>query len=158
MKQPGWFHREKTHCKWGHAFTPENTYHKPGKKLGRVCRTCRGSYQQVWDDKDLERKHKRRWAWKKQGIVEFSTDRYEQMHKDQDGRCAICRCEIRLYGKNRADGDACVDHDKASGLVRGLLCRRCNLGLGFLGDRAECLASATAYLEKEYGGATSGCM
>lgn len=29
----------KTHCKWGHEFTPENTYTWDGRK-GRACRTC----------------------------------------------------------------------------------------------------------------------
>lgn len=32
----------KTHCRNGHAYTPENTgYHKaPGNKRHRACRTC----------------------------------------------------------------------------------------------------------------------
>lgn len=31
----------KTHCKYGHEFTPENTRHLPGKLLGRRrCREC----------------------------------------------------------------------------------------------------------------------
>lgn len=29
----------KTHCKWGHPFSPENTYIKPGNGA-RGCRTC----------------------------------------------------------------------------------------------------------------------
>lgn len=32
--------KTKTHCKWGHEFTPENTYTNPGRE-GRGCRTCR---------------------------------------------------------------------------------------------------------------------
>jgi hypothetical protein len=33
----------KTHCKWGHEFTPENTVlvRRPGKPDGRHCRACR---------------------------------------------------------------------------------------------------------------------
>lgn len=30
----------KTHCKWGHEYTPENTYLHPSKP-GRRCHTCR---------------------------------------------------------------------------------------------------------------------
>lgn len=41
--------RKKTHCKRGHEFTPENTYHK---KSGRECRTC----QKIWNAKYLARK------------------------------------------------------------------------------------------------------
>lgn len=29
-----------THCPRGHAYTPENTYLRPGRTSGRVCRTC----------------------------------------------------------------------------------------------------------------------
>ena len=30
----------QTHCKHGHAFTPENTYRAPGRPRSRVCRAC----------------------------------------------------------------------------------------------------------------------
>lgn len=30
----------KTHCKWGHEYTEENTYRRPDGK-GKMCRTCR---------------------------------------------------------------------------------------------------------------------
>lgn len=34
--------KRKTHCKWGHEFTPANTaeVHRPGKPVGRHCKTC----------------------------------------------------------------------------------------------------------------------
>ena len=31
----------KTHCKWGHEFTPENTHVPPNRPTQRVCRICR---------------------------------------------------------------------------------------------------------------------
>lgn len=37
--RPGGY-KDRTHCKWGHEFTPENTYREPSGK-GRACRTCR---------------------------------------------------------------------------------------------------------------------
>lgn len=37
----GMLNRAKTHCKWGHEYTPENTYlHVTEKKKSRHCRTC----------------------------------------------------------------------------------------------------------------------
>lgn len=31
---------KKSHCKRGHEFTPENTYHPPAKPWRRMCRAC----------------------------------------------------------------------------------------------------------------------
>jgi len=48
--------------------------------------------------------------------------------------------------KKRARDAIYRDHE--SGTVRGILCRKCNLGLGLLGDNVESLSRALAYLSK----------
>jgi hypothetical protein len=35
------FNAAKTHCPHGHEYTPENTYHHPRPRGGRLCRSCR---------------------------------------------------------------------------------------------------------------------
>ena len=52
--------------------------------------------------------------------------------------CGICKTP----GK-----PLCVDHCHATGKVRGLLCRDCNLGLGNYKDNPVFTRAATAYLE-----------
>lgn len=73
----------------------------------------------------------------------LSVDEYEQMNRDQGGRCAICG-----GARSRADSDAglVVDHDHETGAVRGLLCNLCNTGLGAMRDNPEILQAAIAYL------------
>ena len=65
---------------------------------------------------------------------------YDQMLAAQGGGCAIC-------GGLSSDGRRlAVDHDHATGVVRGLLCADCNRGLGIFDDDPECLQAAISYL------------
>lgn len=56
---------------------------------------------------------------------DMTVEQYEAMATAQDGRCAICRKEPKRYR-------LAVDHCHATGRVRGLLCPRCNVALGWL--------------------------
>jgi hypothetical protein len=47
----------------------------------------------------------------------------------------------------RAAPLAC-DHDHQTGEVRGWLCKKCNVGLGLLGDNIAGIRSMLAYLER----------
>jgi hypothetical protein len=67
---------------------------------------------------------------------------YEAMLAEQGGVCLICGRDPQTAGRERL----VVDHDHATGHVRGLLCHRCNQGLGWFGDSTELLASAARYL------------
>lgn len=51
-------HARKTHCDYGHEFTPENTY-TPATGIGRYCRACRARHQHEMKDRiDPNRKRK----------------------------------------------------------------------------------------------------
>lgn len=62
---------------------------------------------------------------------------------EQSGRCAICTTE--LY-------DPLVDHCHTTGVVRGLLCQRCNVMLGAI-ERDGFVEAARAYLAEAGRGA-----
>lgn len=59
----------KTHCKYGHEFTPENTYINPTSK-GRVCRICMAANRDKWGAENPEkmkageRASRKRWEAK----------------------------------------------------------------------------------------------
>ena len=63
---------------------------------------------------------------------------YDALLAKQDGVCATC-------GKPSKE-TLCVDHCHATGTIRGLLCRKCNIGLGCYDDDPATLVTALAYL------------
>ncbi len=80
----------------------------------------------------------------------LSRDEYLKIFRAQKGKCAICGCafsgEIR---KRKEPNCPHVDHCKIHGHVRGLLCLKCNLGIGFFRYNSDFLRSAIRYVEKE---------
>ena len=70
----------------------------------------------------------------------ISTDDYDALLGQQNGICAIC--------ETQSEQTLCVDHCHSTGMVRGLLCRKCNLGLGYYDDEPRLLLKAIAYLKR----------
>lgn len=64
---------------------------------------------------------------------------FDERSRAQDGRCAICRKPPKAQ--------LCVDHAHSTRKVRGLLCRSCNLGIGYLQESPAILTAAAAYIK-----------
>ena len=73
----------------------------------------------------------------------ISIEHYEEMYEQQQGRCKICNIEE----KHASRGKFHVDHCHKTEEVRGLLCGKCNRGLGMFRDNSEFLREAANYLE-----------
>ncbi|WP_409071688.1 endonuclease VII domain-containing protein [Burkholderia pseudomallei] len=65
------------------------------------------------------------------------------MIHEQGGVCAICK---RAPSGRGIAAVLHVDHDHTTGIVRGLLCTRCNRALGAFDDDPQRLIDAAAYL------------
>jgi hypothetical protein len=102
--------------------------------------------------------------------VSFCTRECKQKETVRSGRAAKASREWyyrRAYGMSREDliakfGDRCnicgakegggrhgnlhIDHDHATGEVRGVLCHGCNVSLGHFKDRPDLLRAAIKYL------------
>jgi len=71
---------------------------------------------------------------------------WQTMFDAQGGVCLICgKPEIATY-KNGKVKRMSVDHCHTTGAVRGLLCSKCNHGLGNFDDNPELLVVAAEYL------------
>lgn len=71
----------------------------------------------------------------------ISPEHYDKLLKSQGGRCAIC---VSLPKRRKLD----VDHCHKTGVVRGLLCWRCNTAIGKFQDDPNILEQAASYLKR----------
>lgn len=85
------------------------------------------------------RRHRLKYSY---GMTEAD---YDQLLVAQGNACAIC---LRLP----EDGQwkrLKVDHNHATGKIRGLLCHHCNVALGHFGDSQILLQHAQHYLQDD---------
>lgn len=77
---------------------------------------------------------------KKYGI---SALEYENILHRQNYCCGICGIHMSKLKRSLF-----VDHDHTTGTVRGLLCYKCNTGIGALGDSIIGIEKALNYLKE----------
>jgi hypothetical protein len=95
-------------------------------EINKRRRELRGRYKEV-----ARRRHLR----KQFGI---SLEDYNELLQLQAGCCAIC--------KEPAKQTLAVDHNHETGKIRGLLCYRCNYGLGWFSEDPCRIGLAATYL------------
>ena len=93
---------------------------------------------------------KRRAGYRKWYLVRqygITPEDYDRILASQGNRCAICKTNDPQ--SRHSDGFRWhVDHCHKTNRVRGLLCFRCNVGIGHLGDDPLLVQSALDYLLK----------
>lgn len=148
---------------------PLSEYHKKiSTKTGfdPWCKPCKSAAYKNWISNNPEKQKvvkKRASIWnaenknKRKIIVQknnykkrygLTVEQKQQLIDLQNQKCAICENSLK------DTHDVCVDHNHQTGAVRGILCRKCNLGLGHFKDSMENLKSAVKYLKK-YSGKTA---
>ena len=116
----------------------------PVRSRSKRCALCRKKYSLAWFRKwSLAKYHesdasKMRIKRENQKLKQYglSRDGYASILAKQGGVCAICK-KACSSGRKLA-----VDHNHHTGAVRGLLCVKCNNGLGNFGDSLDLLRFA----------------
>lgn len=116
----------------GETFTKRNNGAACKDGLHR-CDACKKNvYKTRYSGKNRERRLMRNYG--------LSNDAYARLLDIQGGVCAICK------QAPDAEENLPVDHDHATGKVRGLLCHSCNRAIGQLQDDPKNLRAAASYL------------
>jgi hypothetical protein len=75
-------------------------------------------------------------------------DEYNKILIKQNNVCVICRSpETMIDSRNGKTRALAVDHNHKTSKVRGLLCRRCNNGIGIFNEDLKLLESVKVYLQ-----------
>ena len=132
---------EVRECKQCRTIKPFTAFYKNGTSHGGVrtrCKECWAEHERtVLRPKYADRRLAAR-RLKRHGVDPVA---YNTLFTTQNGQCAICKRSAPLN----------IDHDHATGKVRGLLCHGCNVSLGHFRDEPALLESAIAYLLKNKG-------
>lgn len=99
----------------------------------RVCLKCEKPLQETEPRFCEEHRQKQRGYYDKH-YFKISAATARELRKLP---CAICGSTEKPH----------IDHDHETGVVRGTLCRTCNIGLGMFKDNPELMRQAAQYLE-----------
>lgn len=127
-------------------------FKQDGKKYTkRRCRECEAiqtltHYHECKEDIQLKRAAKRKLQttkdyhknWNLKDRFGITLDEFNLMVESQGGGCWVCNSTNKLS----------VDHDHATGKIRGILCNSCNRSLGLLHDDIPRIRKLIDYLEK----------
>jgi len=157
--------KKKTFCKRGHELALTRQISSNGHSTN--CGKCKSMSSRQWQiehperakktgakwrdaNREKSRDYARRWSHANRVQKHFShvkrafditENQYNAMLEKQNGLCAICR------GADKNGRRLAVDHDHISGEVRGLLCIKCNVVVGFLNDSPIRIRQLMDYLE-----------
>lgn len=103
------------------------------------CGDCYGKLSRSIRNARVDARTKRKWnVASRYGLT---VEQVEQMERDQNGQCAVCRDVLANYH---------IDHNHTTGKVRGLLCHACNMKLPIV-ENPSLLAAAISYLKRSDG-------
>jgi hypothetical protein len=113
-----------------------------------------GFFKEAWHSPEsFKKQFKRKKIWRKINSEKLASknlkanygitlDQKKQIVQSQNNLCAICKI---LFENPRTTH---LDHDHTTGKIRGILCQKCNHGIGLFKDSTELLKSAILYLDK----------
>jgi Recombination endonuclease VII len=125
-------------AQWGYDV---DAYHR--EAMRQYVRECSRRASPATKQRNAQRK-------KRYGSIyryNLTYQQHQTMLQEQKGLCALCGKQETVLRKGKTQALS-IDHDHATGRVRGLLCARCNMALFMLETQGKSwLLHAELYLE-----------
>jgi hypothetical protein len=96
-----------------------------------------------WHFNNIEKSRSMKINYELKRKYGITTKEKNEMIERQDYKCLICELDFREMSRN----NVCTDHCHKTGIIRGILCTKCNNGLGCYDDDIKKLSNAIKYLE-----------
>lgn len=109
--------------------------------MGRNLERKRQYEKEYYHKKNKEKKIEQVTRWRRSKLYGLSKEDYDRVLQNQKFCCKICGTHQEETHKGLH-----VDHCHEEGNVRGLLCYKCNTGLGQFNDNPDLLEKAKEYL------------
>lgn len=136
-------YRRRNPDAWSKWAARNSTYLKARDKA-RYARDPEGEKERVRRYREANPDKVAQWEAKsKLAKYGITPEQKQEMHDAQGGLCSICHDPLKT-GKTGAQ----VDHDHASGRVRGLVCHPCNRMLGSFKEERQRFEAAVRYLQQ----------
>jgi len=91
-------------------------------------------------------RHEKRLQTKRRSRIQhlygITPQQYDKIMEEQQYLCALCGCELTN------DAVPSVDHSHETEIMRGIICRKCNLLLGLANDNPKILYMGVKYLHQ----------
>ena len=124
-----------TCCKQTKPFSDFSKDNRAKSKLQTRCKDCQKQIKKQNADYYRE--------WHLQNKYGISHSDYLVFLDEQNNCCKICG----IHEKHCEYSRLAVDHDHKTGVIRGLLCKKCNKAIGLLQDNADFCRAAAEYLD-----------
>jgi hypothetical protein len=125
-------------CETSKPFTDFRGNSSRKDRIQAYCILCETDYQRQWRSTPKYRLYAR--AKQRRG---FTQEQADALLQSQGNVCAICGTATPGHKRTWS-----MDHDHVTGVVRGMLCHPCNIGLGAFRDNLTSLSKAIQYLER----------
>jgi hypothetical protein len=132
-------------CKQCHNLNNKKSKLKHRKRVQKVALIYSRSHTK--EKREYYSNHKN--DWKNNRLINqfgITLENYNDLLKKQNYLCLICNKPETEVEPGKSPKTLAVDHNHETGKIRGLLCGKCNKGIGMFEDNTNLLQSAINYL------------